>query len=64
MKLETMIGFAVSVIGVLPFFVGGFLNVTESPVARKNIEHMGYPPEFINRFGITVISLGILTLLP
>jgi hypothetical protein len=64
MKTEAVIGFVISGIGVLPFCGGGFLNITKSPVARKNIAHVGYPPEFLTHFGISVIAIGILTLLP
>jgi uncharacterized membrane protein len=63
MKIET-IGWIISVVGVLPFFGGGSLNLRRDPVARKNIEHIGYPPYLVTHFGISVIALGILTLIP
>jgi uncharacterized membrane protein len=63
MKIET-IGLIVSVVGVLPFFGGGFLNITKNAIARKNIEHIGYAPHLVTHLGISVITLGILTLVP
>ena len=49
---------------MLGFFVGGFRNITRNPIAKKNIEHIGYAPYLVTRFGISVITLGILTLIP
>jgi hypothetical protein len=63
MKVET-VGLVVSLIAVLPFFGGGFLNLTRSPVARKNIEHIGYPAYLMPYFGSSVVVLGMLTLIP
>lgn len=64
MKTAEMIGCVISVLGVLPFFGGGILNITKSPVARRNIDHVGYPSGFVVYFGVSVITLGILTLIP
>jgi hypothetical protein len=65
MKITTeTIGLVVSVIAVLPFFMGGIMNLTKNPTAIKNIEHIGYPPGFLNAFGISVILIGALTLVP
>ena len=40
MKVET-IGYAISVIAVLPFFVGGALNLSKNPTAMKNLQGSG-----------------------
>ena len=64
MKTVEIIGYAISVIAVLPQVVGGILNITKNPIALKNIDSVGYPREFLTFFGISTISLAVLTLLP
>ena len=63
MKVET-IGYAISVIAVLPFFVGGVLNLLKNPTAVKNMQEVDYPESLLRPFGVSVIAIGVLTLIP
>ena len=58
------IGLVVSVMGLLPQVAGGFLNLTKSPTAEKNIAHIGYSPNLLTPFGLWVILIAALTIIP
>ena len=59
-----LVGYAISVIGVLPFFIGGTMNLLEHPTAVKRLEEVAYPSALLPGFGISVITIGVLTLIP
>ncbi len=59
-----IIGYAISVIAVLPFFVGGVLNLLKNPTAVKNLQEVDYPESLFRPFGVSVIAIGFLTLIP
>ena len=63
MKVET-VGYAISVIAVVPFFIGGFLNLSKNPTALKNLREVAYPESMLSAFGVSVMSIGVFTLIP
>jgi hypothetical protein len=65
MKIATeTIGWVVSAVGVFPQIAGGFLNLTKNATAKKNINHIGYPESILTGFGVWVILIAVLTLVP
>ena len=54
----------ISVVAVLPFFVGGVLNLLKNPTAVKNIKEVEFPESLLHPFGVSVLAIGVLTLIP
>lgn len=58
------LGWALSLLGVLPLIVGGILNVLKAPIMVKNMLHVGFPTDVLPRFGIIKILIAMLSLVP
>jgi hypothetical protein len=58
------VGWVLSLLGVLPLIVGGFLNIFKAPVMVKNMEHVGYSPAILPSFGAIKILIATLSLIP
>ena len=64
MEREATIGLVLSTLAVVPFFLGGLLDVLKAPAVIKNTEHIGFPLEVLAPFGVIKILIGILSLVP
>jgi len=64
MPLAFYIGWAVTVLGVLPLIMGGIMNILKAPVMIKNMEHIGFSAEVLPAFGVIKILIATLSLAP
>ena len=58
------VGWFLSLLGVLPLIVGGFLNIFRVLVMVNNMEHVGYSPTILPSFGAIKILIATLSLIP
>ena len=64
METSVTIGWVLSVLSVITLFVGGTLNILRKPIAIKDMEQVGYPPDILVQFGVMNILIGAATLIP
>jgi len=64
MEKAVIIGWVLSTLGAVPLILGGVINFLKLPVAVKNTEHVGFPLDVVRAFGVTKVSIAILSLVP
>jgi hypothetical protein len=63
MQTSETVGFALSVVGILPIAVSGVMYLFRAPVAVKNMQHIGFSHR-LAPFGIIKILISALTMIP
>jgi hypothetical protein len=64
METSITIGWVLSVLTMVPFFLGGTLFILRMGPPMKSQEHIGFPLDLVTAFGVIKILIGILTLVP
>jgi len=63
MQTSETVGFALSVIAILPIAVSGVMYLVRASVAVKNVQHVGFS-HMLAPFGIIKILIPVLTMIP
>jgi hypothetical protein len=63
MEMSVAVGFALSIIAILPIALSGVMYLFKIPVAVKNMEHVGFS-HMLAPFGVIKIVIAVMTLIP